>query len=310
MLRLDLVLILYRGYYTAARLAEHNAQVYICARTAEKGESTVSSIRSTYSNAKLWVLVMDHLRLPTIVVAAQYFLTKETQLHGLVNNAGIMATPFAMTEDGYEAQWQTNYLAHWLFTRQLLPLMLATAKRAKEDGAPAGSVRIVNLSSFGHHSAPKEGINFADTALRHGSVMQRYGQSKLGNVLHMKSLHKLYGPNSPSATSSDIELWVSAVHPGLVRSNLGARAELPGLVKALIVPFGWFGGYFDGDKGSWTSLFCIASPEMVSANCGQYFQRIADPNGWQSAMAKDEKLAQKLEAWTEDEMKKGGWLKD
>lgn len=79
------------------------------------------------------------------MTAAKTFLNKETRLDGLINNAGIMMTPLHVTTDGYEDQWQTNYLAHWVFTSHLLPLLLETSK-----GLPEGSVRIVNLTSSGH----------------------------------------------------------------------------------------------------------------------------------------------------------------
>jgi retinol dehydrogenase-12 len=285
------------GYYTAAHLAEHNAHVYICARSSEKGRSNVDRIATTYPQAKVSVLVMDHTRLSTVVAAAQEFLSKETMLHGLVNNAGIMATPYKMTEDGYEEQWQTNHLAHWVLTSHLLPTLLATAK-SQEPGV----VRIVNLSSYGHHSAPSNGINFSDTSLKDQNNMARYGQSKLANVLHMKALHKSYGPES----SSEGKIWVSAVHPGLVRTNLSDRSALPGLIKAIITPLSWIGGFVDADKGAWTSLYCVAGKEMKSEDCGKYWQRIADPNGWESSSAKDLELAERLEEWTREEMKKKG----
>jgi hypothetical protein len=64
----------------------------------------------------------------------------------------------------------------------------------------------------------------------------------------------------------------------------------------------------DADKGSWTSLFCVASQEMKREDCGKYWQRFADPNGWQSSSAKDMELAKKLEIWTKNEMEKGGWM--
>jgi retinol dehydrogenase-12 len=287
------------GYHTAARLAQHNAHVYICARTADKGSTAISSIQVLYPNANLSVLVMDHTSLSTVVAAAKNFPTRETRLDGLVNNAGIMATPFAMTSDGYEEQWQTNYLAHWVFTQHLLPVMLETAK-----GKPPGSVRIVNLSSYGHHSAPKGGINFDDTNLKDASNMTRYGQSKLANVLHMKTLHRLYGPSF----SSSPEIWVSAVHPGLVKSNLGARAQLPAFVRALIAPIWWVGGAVDADTGAWTSLHCVAGSEMKKEESGAYFQRIADPKGWQSGMATDAELAERLERWTGEEMRRRSWV--
>ena len=103
---------------------------------------------------------------------------------------------------------------------------------------PPGSVRIVNLTSSGHFSAPAGGIDFSDPALPDASPMTRYGQSKLANVLHAKALHKLYGPESPSAKTGNGEIWTSAVHPGLVKSGLSARAEMPIVMRTVI---GWYG---------------------------------------------------------------------
>ena len=243
---------------------------------------------------------MDHLSLSTVVSAATLFLSKESILHGLINNAGIMATPFETTKDRHEAQWQTNYLAHWVFTSHLLPLMLSTSMTL-----PSGSVRIVNLSSSAHFSAPKGGINFTDTSLPNGGGIARYGQSKLANVLHAKSLNELYGPGSPSSKAGKGEIWTAAVHPGLVESQLSVRAETPILLKMVFVVYSAIGGRIDADTGSWTSVFCAASPEMRKEQSGTYFQRIAEA-GWQSGMAKDMVLAAKLEEWTREEMKKEG----
>lgn len=131
---------------------------------------------------------MDHTDLSTVVSAANTFLSKEPVLHGLVNNAGIMATPFELTTDAYEAQWQTNYLAHWVLTSRLLPILLSTSKTLTP-----GSIRIVNVSSVGQFWAPKGGVDFADTSLAGKTNMNRYGQFKLANVLHAKTLNKVYG---------------------------------------------------------------------------------------------------------------------
>ncbi|GAM41151.1 hypothetical protein TCE0_041r14059 [Talaromyces pinophilus] len=289
------------GYYTVARLAQHGAHVYLCARSLEKGNTAITRIKELYPQAKITLLRIDHLDLSSVVAAAKEFLSKETVLHGLVNNAGIMATPYQITKDGYEAQWQTNYLAHWVFTSHLLPCMLHTSQ-----SLPKGSVRIVNVSSSGHWFGPKNGINFADTSLRDADSMARYGQSKLANVLHTKTLHKLYGPGSPAATSGQGEIWCSIVHPGLVESNLGQHADFPSWIKWSADLFGKLGGRYHPDKGSWTSVFCVASPQMKAEQSGVYFQRIAEV-GWQSKQAKDAALAAKLEDWTKPEMEK--WLK-
>ncbi|QKX58003.1 uncharacterized protein TRUGW13939_05123 [Talaromyces rugulosus] len=289
------------GYYTVAHLAKHGAHVYLCARTQNKGITAIDGIKSMHPKAQISLLEMNHLSLASVLSAAKHFLSQESSLHGLINNAGIMATPFEMTPDGYEAQWQTNYLAHWLFTSHLLPLMLQTSK-----SSPAGTVRIVNLSSSGHYFAPNGGINYEDTSLPAASGMARYGQSKLANVLHTKTLHKLYGPSSPSARAGDGEIWASAVHPGLVESNLGTRAETPKIMSTIISIFGAMGARVNADKGSWTSVFCAASPQMKKEQSGEYFQRIAE-SGWQSKMAKDVKLADELETWTRKVMEKGDW---
>jgi NAD(P)-dependent dehydrogenase (short-subunit alcohol dehydrogenase family) len=110
----------HRGYYTIAHLAEHGAHVYMCARNPKKGTDAIAGIKKTHPSAQVDLLEVDFMALTSVVAAAQHFLPRETALHGLVNNAGIMATPFEMTKDGHEAQWQTNYLAHWVFTEHLL----------------------------------------------------------------------------------------------------------------------------------------------------------------------------------------------
>lgn len=275
--------------------------MYLCARSSDKGAAAIKGIKDMYPQARVTLLEIDHMSLSSVVSAAKQFLSKETALHGLINNAGIMATPFEITKDGHEAQWQTNYLAHWVFTSHLLPLMLKTSKTL-----PAGSVRIVNLSSSGHWSAPKGGINFPDTSLQGSSVMTRYGQSKLANVLHVKTLNKVYGPDSPSAKAGNGQVWVSAVHPGLVETNLGVRSEFPAALLLVVKVFSALGGRIHADKGSWTSVFCAASLEMKKEQSGTYFQRIAEA-GWQSSMAKDMDLAARLEEWTRTEMKNEGF---
>lgn len=244
---------------------------------------------------------MDHLSLSSVVSAAKRFLSQETSLHGLVNNAGIMATPFEISKDGYESQIQTNYIAHWVFTSHLLPLMLATSKNLSP-----GSVRIVVVSSSGHLVAPKGGIDFDDIALTKSAPMDRYGQSKLANILHIRTLNTLYGPDSQSAKSGEGEIWTAAIHPGIVKSQLGNHVEsIPIWLKLVAGVLN-----VDGDEGSWSSLFCAASPEMKKEQSGMYYSQrspLVEPR-YESAAAKDADLAAKLDDWARNEMKKGGWV--
>ncbi|KAJ1714022.1 hypothetical protein NYO67_3817 [Aspergillus flavus] len=292
------------GYYTVTHLAEHGAHVYLCARSLEKGTAAIANIKEMHPSANINLLQMDFMDLTSVVAAAKHFLTLETALHGLVNNAGIMATPFEITKDGHEAQWQTNYLAHWVLTEHFLPLMLRTAK-----GLYPGSVRIVNLTSSGHLGAPKGGINFKDLSLKDSGPWARYGQSKLANILHAKALHKAYGPGSPSARNGEGEIWVSSVHPGLVETNLATSVEDSGSgMTCVFSVLRTFGLMWSADQGSWTSLFCAASQNMKVEQSGTYleiFRRFGEPR-WQSDMANDWKLVERLEEWTAELMRKEG----
>ncbi|KAF3005512.1 hypothetical protein E8E14_002629 [Neopestalotiopsis sp. 37M] len=296
------------GFYTVSHLAEHGAHVYMCSRSRDKATTAIADIKKTHPAAHIDLLQMDLKDLSSVVAAVQHFLTLETTLHGLVNNAGIMATPFEMTQDGHEAQWQTNYLAHWVLTEKLLPLMQRTAKTL----AP-GAVRIVNMTSSGHLAAPRGGINFGDTSLRDGSTWARYGQSKLANILHATSLDKAYGPESPRARNGEGEIWVSSIHPGMVETNLSSSVE--GVesgfgVGSVFAVARKFGLVWPADKGSWNTLFCIASEDMKAEQSGAYleiFGRFGEPK-CQIAAAKDEKLAERLENWTEEVMRREGWV--
>ncbi|MCJ1388475.1 hypothetical protein MMC18_001322 [Xylographa bjoerkii] len=292
------------GYYTVAHLAERGAHVHLCAGSPEKGIAAIADIQKMYPSANIDLLQMDLMDLTSVVAATKHFLTLETAPHSLVNNAGIMATPFEMTKDGHEAQWQTNYLAHWVLTEHLLPLILRTSKTL-----PPGSVRIVNLTSSGHLGAPTGGINFKDLSLKDSGPWLRYRQSKLANILHTKTLHKLYDPGSPSARNGQGEIWISSVHPDLVETNLATSVgeSGPGMMRVFSI-LRMFGLLWPADKGSGTSLFCAASRDMKAEQSGTYceiFRRFGEPR-WQSGAAKNGKLAERLDEWTREVMRKEG----
>jgi NAD(P)-dependent dehydrogenase (short-subunit alcohol dehydrogenase family) len=116
-----------------------------------------------------------------------------------------MGIPYSESPQGYESQWATNYMGHYLLTRLLLPTLLATAATS-----PKGSVRIVNVSSNGHELfPPKPGIDFEDVNLKNATAMTRYGQSKLANVLHAKEIAERYG---------DKNILAISLHPGGVNT--------------------------------------------------------------------------------------------
>ncbi|KAI1322769.1 NAD(P)-binding protein [Xylariaceae sp. FL0255] len=291
------------GYHTVAHLAKHGAHVYMCVRSPEKGKAAIAEIKNADASAEVDLLPMDHADLASVVAAAKHFLTLETALHGLVNNAGIMAPPFEMTKDGHEVQWQTNYLSHWVFTHHLLPLMLETSRRA-----PLGSVRLVNLTSEGHKLAPKDGINFRDLSLSESGPWTRYGQSKLANILHANAMHDAYGPVSARSKSGEGQIWVSSVHPGVVATNLGRSfGFFLGCFSSILCRIGV---YWSPEKGSFGSLFCVASQDMTATQSGGYFEVLqgSRKGSGKSDNARNVELTKKLEEWTLELMRKEGWV--
>lgn len=202
------------GQETVRHLAKHNAKIYLGCRNPTKGSQAVAEIKALVQDADIHLLLMDLMNIKSVIAAADELRSTETKLHGLINNAGIMATPFEMTADGYESQLQTNYLSHWVLTYHLLPLLQKTAATCAR-----GEVRIVNISSMGHKQAPSEGINFRNINLTDSFTFSRYAQSKLANALHAKALNKRVGIQR-QADSVEGEIWVASLHPGNVDTQL------------------------------------------------------------------------------------------
>ncbi|KAF2098375.1 NAD(P)-binding protein [Rhizodiscina lignyota] len=288
------------GKATVVGLAAHGARVYMGARSEQKALTAINEIKNELPEVDIRYLHLDLSSLSSAGEAANAICQQESALHGLVNNAGIMGVPFSKTADGYEIQFQTNYLSHWLLTYRLLPLLQSTARTSK-----SGDVRIVNLTSDGHERfQQKEGINFNDIGLEGASAMARYGQSKLANILHAKELNRMYGPRAEEGDTGRI--WVAAVHPGHIDTDLNRQATgtAPECVLKVMTPIMRILGILnDQEKGAWSSLWAIASAEFTEKDSGAYvvpYMKIGKP----SALARDEELAKKLWAWTVDELEK------
>ena len=285
------------GFHTVLHLAKHHAKVYLGCRNAAKGNKAITDIKAHVTHADIELLLMDLMSMESVIAAAKEVLRKETKLHGVINSAGIMATPYDMTSDsGFESQIQTNYLSHWVLTYHLLPLLQETA-----GASGKGDVRIVNVSSMGHTSAPSEGINFRDINLKGSFTFSRYAQSKLANILHAKALDKRVGPQNSKAADEG-EILVAALHPGNVDTQLNTNSWGSAMVPILRC----FGAYVKPEQGAFTSLYAAASPDFKSEDSGAYFVPIAQKSK-ASKQATDE-LSEKLWIWTENEMRNKGFI--
>lgn len=195
------------GKQSILELAKHDpGYLWLAARNVAKAQQTVHEVKKSVPNVRISILELDLGSLRSIQRAASQFLKSSSRLDILLNNAGIMAHPEGLTADGYELQFGTNFLSHALLIRLLLPILQQTALQTRSK-----KVRIVCLTSGSHTRAPLAGIIF-DTLKTDGSsisTIERYGQSKLANILYAKELAYRHP-----------EIQVASVNPGMVRTGL------------------------------------------------------------------------------------------
>ena len=164
-------------------LYQRNAKVYIAARSETKAYAAIDEIKREHpdSTGELVYLHLDLNDLTTIKASADKFLSKESRLDVLWNNAAVMVPPQgSKSAQGYELQIGTNNLAPFLFTELLRPIMKQTAQTA-----PKNSVRVVWVSSSAAELAPTPVIDFSNMDYkREEGIWPKYNRSKAGNVLH------------------------------------------------------------------------------------------------------------------------------
>ncbi|KAL8992374.1 MAG: hypothetical protein Q9169_007150 [Polycauliona sp. 2 TL-2023] len=275
------------GKEAVLQLAKHSpARIFLAARTPSKAEAAIEEIKKAVPSATITNLKLDLCSFKSISAAAQEFKSQSSRLDILMNNAGIMATPLAETEEGYESQFGTNHMGHALFTKLLMPTLLKTAEEEGSD------VRIVNLSSEGHNLAPgPRGILFDEAELKKQGPWTRYGQSKLANILYTKELASQY----PSITSV-------AIHPGVVMTDLYAPTNM--LMKYAVKLLGPL-MLADVPTGTLNQLWAATGKktEMVS---GTYYTPVGVSSKG-SKYAQNTDLAQELWVWTEQELASKGY---
>ena len=165
-------------------LYARNAKVYIAARSEQKAVKAIASIEVSFpkSTGELVFLFLDLSDLVLVKQSAESFLSKETRLDVLWNNAGVMVPPQgSKTKQNYESQIGTNCLGPFLFTKLLTPLLVRTV-----NSAPRGSVRVVWLSSSAAETlSPKGGIDMTKLDYKNDeSAWYKYGVSKTGNIFY------------------------------------------------------------------------------------------------------------------------------
>jgi NAD(P)-dependent dehydrogenase (short-subunit alcohol dehydrogenase family) len=200
------------GVETARSLAAHGAQVVGAARDLVKAEAATTHVRQeAAANGGSFELVeIDLASLKSVRACADTLLAKGRPFDGIIANAGVMATPFGHTTDGFETQFGANHLGHFVFINRIASLI-----------RPGG--RLINLSSAGHRysNVDLEDPNFERTPY---DPFVAYGRSKTANVLFAVAFDKRHRARGVRA---------AAVHPGVIHTEL-ARYTEPGRMEKVI----------------------------------------------------------------------------
>ncbi|KAH9025102.1 NAD(P)-binding protein [Lactarius pseudohatsudake] len=271
------------GKETVKQLLAHNAKVYLAARSAQKANEAIAELKNETGKEAIF-LQLDLSDIPAVRKSAQEFLSKESQLHVLINNAGVMMAPKEqITVQKYDMQFGTNVIGHWLFTQLLLPALFAAT-----DASPSHEkARVVTVSSSAHYIT--KGIDF--DAIVDGpervqySEYELYNKSKFGNVVVARELARRYGDKIVS----------TSLNPGNIRTIL--ERDMPGWQRTILT---WI--TYPVSRGALTQLHCATAPSAADAN-GKFFipwARLSEPN----KAALDPQVGERLWSWLEDETKK------
>ena len=286
------------GKETCKVLLNHGARVYLAARNRSKAEEAIEWLKRETGGKLANFLQLDLANLDSVRKAAAEFKEKEQELHILFNSGGVMMPPLDMkTSNGYDLQFGTNVIGHYLFTSLLLPILIHTAKTSKVAG---GHVRVINTSSGGHRFAPKGGVDYAsiepnsiaaDEARRKIGTHQLYGQSKWGNIVFSNELNRRY---------RDQGIISIAVHPGPIKTELQRHIPVNIVTRTAEYILDYI-LLWPPAAGALTQLYAGATPEGLELG-GKYlipWGRAVEPR----ADTNDELAGQNLWTWLEEQVK-------
>jgi NAD(P)-dependent dehydrogenase (short-subunit alcohol dehydrogenase family) len=187
------------GIETAKALYTTEATLYLTARNLDKAKEALGDL---VSSPRVHLLELDLESLSSVRACAKEFLSKSSQLNIFIANAGVMATPEGRTNDGFETQFGTNHLSHFLLFNLLKSTLISSA-------TPGFNSRAIIISSIAHHIAEP---NFSNLALegQYNSWLA-YGCSKTANLWTANEIERRYG-------SKGLHAW--SVQPGGIDTGL------------------------------------------------------------------------------------------
>ncbi|KAJ6598513.1 hypothetical protein B0H10DRAFT_2167611 [Mycena sp. CBHHK59/15] len=202
--------------------AKHNPErIYFTGHDSEHVAVIITEAKTSATSVLVIFLPCDMTSLKSVEASTKQIISESHQLDILMCNAGVMAVPPALTQDGYEIQFGTNHITHALLIKLLLPTLLHTADVSDSD------IRIVTLTGQGFTWHPRGGIIFKDLQTKQSSMLSaaHYGQSKLANLLYAAELARQY----PQITSLSVHAGV--VWTGLIEKSSGFTKVLMHIVS-------------------------------------------------------------------------------
>ena len=200
------------GVETARSLAAHGANVIGTARDLVKAEAATAQIRkdAAANGGRFELVELDLDSLASVRNCADQLLRKGEPLDVIIANAGVMATPFGHTVDGFETQFGTNHLGHFVLVNRIAKLLRAGG-------------RLVNVASSGHRfsNVNLDDPNFERTLY---DPFWAYGRSKTANILFAVAFDQRYRGR---------DIRAAAVHPGVIQTELGRHMD-PAMVKGMM----------------------------------------------------------------------------
>jgi NAD(P)-dependent dehydrogenase (short-subunit alcohol dehydrogenase family) len=205
------------GYESVKAFAEKGAEVILASRSLKKGEEARKQIGRV--RGKIRVMQLELQDFSSIEAFAEKYKKEYKKLDVLLNNAGIMMTPYFLTKEWLEGQIGTNHFGHFMLTGLLIDLIKNTPES-----------RVINVSSSAHKAGK---MDFDNLLFEKGgySPIKAYGRSKLANLLFTYELQRRFAAN-------DVDSIAVAAHPGVSRTNLGRHINKKLWYKMLNPIFG------------------------------------------------------------------------
>ncbi|CAL1540970.1 unnamed protein product [Lymnaea stagnalis] len=239
------------GKEIALQLANRGGKIIMACRDETEGKKAAEFVRKETENMDVYFMKLDLNSFKSIRAFVDRFKKKEKHLHILINNAGVMMCPEEKTEDGFDSQFQTNYLGPFLLTELLLDML--------KGSAPS---RIINTTASAQNLGDIhfEDINLESTEHTLGDL---YAQSKLAVVLHTFQL---------AERLKDTKVTSNVVNPGICNSDIYRHLPLKSkkFIRVSFAPFMWFLMKYPED-GAQISIY-LATAEELGETTGKHFK--------------------------------------